>query len=237
LTLHAYRSRSRIAELEVSRVALELPQAGEPTLWGAMDARQRKALVLTLQEVFRRGHYVDELTDEGRAGLRPGQQVRWDNALLAAHLADQPLNGGWDELLDKWPDADELRRQRALFERYRDDPDKNRPLGISPRRLLAAAHAGWDSAICRDVNQALVGLLLELGVPAAQLRLVAGGASAEPRAVRHLFAEVQLEPGGPWLELDGTPGASDDGPSLRARFPHAPREFPRFFEPIPVRER
>ncbi len=83
--------------------------------------------------------------------------------------------------------------------------------GFSPLLFLGAAIAGANIGICRHVNLALAGILIELGMPGEDLRVITGFEALEA-SDGHMFLELRAATGLPWFTYDATPkknGRSD----------------------------
>lgn len=112
--------------------------------------------------------------------------------------------------------------------------------GFSPMKFLGAAQTRAYTGVCRHSNQAMAGLLYELGIFPNDIKIITG-TSADLN--RHMFLSIRVSPDSSWLEYDATGAGlnfefdlSDDAMGHWAQFSLSDREE-RSFSPSSLRKK
>jgi hypothetical protein len=179
-----------------SAMVLSLPKKGEVTLWDLLTPSERKELAIALRDRFHQGIYDQTITGGNDHKERP----------------KMALNDTLFTLINKKLDA--------MPDHENQDVEVHVTVGLSPRKMLAAADVGELLGVCRHANSAFAGLLGELGVKNEDIRL---GLSdyLNPDGTKeagHIWVELR-NPEDPteWLVLDATPGLPNPSESHLSR--------------------
>ena len=159
------------------KVVLLIPKNGETRLWDHLNFNEKKLMAFYLERLLWSGKYDVRFQTPG--------------------LFPTPILAAMYTLIGKENGISTPTKGIGL--RVKTE------VGISPSQFLKESSCGGLAGVCRQGNYALAGLLGEMGIPAENIRIVAGLIkTADNKSARHVWLEVRFEPEGEWYELDGT---------------------------------
>lgn len=139
-----------------------------------------------------------------------GEKTVWElltpagRKMLAEQLADEFKQGNYDDVIPEAGRGNPLAQALRETEFNHVVDDKSFPVaGLSPLLVLNAANKRRPVGVCRHGNCAMVGLLGELGIPEADIRMVSGKQKPKDET-GHVWVEIRTSPDGPWMEIEAT---------------------------------
>lgn len=184
-------------------LALQIPKPGETTVWSLLTQQERLELAYAAELAFRARRAVDQ----GDESFRVVGQVLGSIRAITSSGRDN------NEFA--------LRGLGVPFERT------SGRYALSPRLLLMRGRDSDDEL----TNSSLAGLLLELGAPSDDLRVVTGRARAG--VASHFWVEVRPAAStNAWYPLDATRPRSDVSVNPRESYPLDQRTVDEFSSAI-----
>ncbi len=165
------------------KVVLELPKDGAKTVWKKLSIEGRAALVEEISAVYRQGQYDFSLLKYQDRTVFQLEAMR----ARGEQFPETPIE--------------------ALYYTFENE-GVGQNVGFSPLKMLQASSQKCTVGVCRTTNVAMAGLLLELGWPPNEVRLIYGADPATPK-VYHIWLEVMDPKTKGWTEYDVTPSTDE----------------------------